>query len=305
VTVYLDVLFAVNLLMNGIVLACMKLCLRERMTWLRWGLASAVGAGLYCLAIFLPLHEKRWIVGIYFVLAAAIMVQIAFAVKGKLKKWAAYVAVQYLTASILGGLMNGILYGLRTEAPAETAFRTVSGAERTWNTETEEFFLTAIAAVFLFFIGYRFLFHRKQKEENRYKVFLRLGQKSATLDALLDTGNSLLEPTSRFPVIIGDMQGVHKLLDEEELEQIREFYQTGNYTGEKKIRLVPYHAVGVDTGILLAYLLDEVVMVREKGEAIHKKGIYLGISPVCICTDKSYQILLHPWVLEEGTQIQK
>ncbi len=54
VVVYLDVLFGINLLMNGMVLACMKLCLREKTTWLRWLIASVMGTACYCIAFFLP-----------------------------------------------------------------------------------------------------------------------------------------------------------------------------------------------------------------------------------------------------------
>lgn len=298
VVVYLDVLFAINLLMNGMVLACMKVCLREKTTWLRWLAASLAGAVLYCIAIFLPFQGKNLLYGGYFILTAAVMVRIAFAVKGRIRTWIAYVVVQYLTAGALGGIMNGIYYALRTESPAKTAL-TAERREGYGEQGTVGFLLTAGAAAFVFYVGNRLLYRRKQKEECRYRVFIRLGEQTGTVKALLDTGNSLTEPVSHAPVIVGDAAGLSELLNEKEQKQIKEFYETGYYESGKKIRLIPYHAVGVRTGILLSYLLDEVVIWKGEGQVIRKKGIYLAVSPIRVSSDGSYQLLLHPDMLNE------
>ena len=116
---------------------------------------------------------------------------------------------------------------------------------------------------------------------------------------MLDTGNSLTEPVSHAPVIVGDVTGLSEFLNEEEQKQIKEFYETGYYENGKKIRLIPYHAVGVSSGILLSYLLDEVVIWKEEGQVIRKKGIYLAVSPIRVSSDGSYQLLLHPGILNE------
>lgn len=295
IVVYLDVLFGINLLMNGIVLACMKLCLREKMTWLWWLIASFIGAVLYCIAFFLPFQGKGMGYSIYFILVAALMVKIAFGVKGW-KKWAAYVALQYLVAGILGGMMNGIYYGIGTEGPAQTVLS--SGMGRGYREPNGVvFFAVALAAGLVFYFGSRFFYRKKQRDNGRYQVFLRLGKQTGTVEALLDTGNSLIEPVSRTPVVVGDLTGLRELFDEKEQEQIKAFYKTGFYKGEGKIRLIPYHAVGVTSGILISFPMDEVVLWKEEEVVIRKKGIYLAISPIGISGDGSYQLLLHPGIL--------
>jgi len=263
VVIYLDVLFAINLLMNGIVLACMKLCLRERTTWLRWILASLTGAVLYCMTIFLPFRGKSiWYKG-YFILVAAIMVRITFMVKENKKKWVAYIAMQYVTAGLLGGIINAIYYGIRTDSPIKTALAVGQG-EAYKKPGLGELLLTAGIAVLIFYFGSRFLYQKKQKDENQYRVFIKLGKQTGTVKALLDTGNSLTEPVSHAPVIVGDTAGLKDLLDEKEQKQIKEFYETGYYESGTKIRLIPYHAVGVKTGILLSYPLMRLLSGRRK-----------------------------------------
>lgn len=295
IIVYLDVLFGINLLMNGIVLACMKLCLREKITWLRWLTASFVGAVLYCIAFFLPLSGKRVGYCVYFILVAAGMVKLAFGVKGW-KKWAAYVALQYIVASVLGGLMNGIYYGMRMEGPAQAALLFETGK---WYKEQKSvgFLAIALAAGLIFYFGNQFFYRKKQRDDGRYQVFLRLGKQTGTVKALMDTGNSLIEPVSHIPVAVGDLTGLGELFDEKEREQIKAFYKTGFYEGEKKVRLIPYHTVGVKSGILISYPIDEVVLWKEEEDVIRKKGIYLAISPIGISGDGSYQLLLHPGIL--------
>ena len=295
VVVYLDVLFGVNLLMNGIVLACMKLCLREKTTWLRWLIASFMGAILYCIAFFSPFQKNHFGYGLYFILVAAVMIKIAFFVKGW-KKWAAYIGAQYVIAGILGGLINGIYYGWRIKTPIQTAW--MAGMGRTYQEpKIIDFLITVFITSFIFYFSSRFFYRKKQRDDGRYQAFLSLGRQTGTVKALLDTGNSLTEPVSHAPVIIGDLTGLRELFDKEEQKQIKEFYKTGFYKGEKKIRLIPYHAVGVKTGILISYLMDEVVLWKEEESIIRKKGVYLAVSPICISSDGSYQLLLHPGVL--------
>ena len=295
IVVYLDVLFGVNLLMNGIVLACMKLFLREKTTWLRCFLASLVGAGLYCIVFFLPFQKNSVGYGVYFILTAALMVKTAFCVK-KWRKWAAYIGIQYGIASVLVGLMNGIYYGLRTEESLQSVFFAGIGREYQ-RFGTAEFLVTAFFAGLIFYFGSRAIFHKKQRDDGRYQVFLRLEKQTGTVKALLDTGNSLVEPVSHAPVVVGDLTGLSELFDREEQEQIKAFYRTGSYKGERKIRLIPYHAVGVTSGILISYPIDEVVLCKEEEPIIRKKGIYLAVSPIGISGDGSYQLLLHPGIL--------
>ncbi len=295
VVVYLDVLFGVNLLMNGMVLACMKLFLREKTTWVRWFLASLAGAGLYCMVFFLPFRKNGAEYGVYFILTAAIMIKIAFCVK-KWRKWAAYIGIQYGIASVLGGLMNGIYYGIHSQEPWQSAF--FAGVGRGYQGfGTAGFFITAFFAGLIFYFGSKAIFYKRQKDDGRYQVFLRLEKQTGTMKALLDTGNSLVEPVSHAPVIVGDLAGLSELFDREEQEQIKAFYKTGSYKGERKIRLIPYHAVGVTSGILISYPIDEVVLCKEEEPIIRKKGIYLAVSPIGISGDGSYQLLLHPGIL--------
>ena len=273
----------------------MKLCLREKTTWLRWLTASFMGAVLYCVAFFLPFQENRLGYGIYFILVAAIMVKIFFPVK-KWRKWAAYIVLQYSIAGILGGLINGIYYGLQSKTPIQTAWEAGIGTN-TQSPKMVYFFLMALLAGILFFIGSRYFYRKKQKDDGRYRAFLKLGKQTGTVKALLDTGNSLIEPVSHAPVLVGDITGLRELFDREEQEQIKVFYRTGSYEGERKIRLIPYHAVGVKTGILISYPIDEVVLWKEEEPIIRKKGIYLAVSPICVSGDGSYQLLLHPDIL--------
>lgn len=272
----------------------MKLCLREKTTWLRWLIASLMGAVLYCIAFFLPFLKNGLGSGIYFILVAAIMVRILFQIR-EWKKWIGYLFLQYSIAGILGGLINGFYYGLKANTPIQAVWKGVQGGYQ--KPKFFSFLIMALLAGVTFYIGNRYFYRKRQREDGRYRVFLRLGKQTGTIKALLDTGNSLMEPVSHSPVLVGDLTGLQELFDREEQEQIKGFYKTGFYKGERKIRLIPYHAVGVKTGILISYPIDEVVLFKEEEPMIRKKGIYLAVSPICVSGDGSYQLLLHPGIL--------
>lgn len=265
--------------MNAVVLSCMRLCLREERSWRKELIAAFLGALFYCILFFLPFWGNRVLCGVYFLAISMGMVAIAFPVFGKPRKWIFYVAVQYLTAGAISGVMNLFFYGGKTGSMAGFLFAVVTA----WN---------VIRFATCLFYG------KKQMEENCYQVTITLNGKTKTVSALLDTGNSLIEPFSHAFVAVGDREGLKELFDCEEQKEIEQFYKTGDFEIKKKIRLIPYRAVGVRTGILISYPADEFV-IQTNGEEIKKKGVYLAVSPVKISSDGSYELLLHPGLLRK------
>lgn len=91
--------------------------------------------------------------------------------------------------------------------------------------------------------------------------------RSVTLTALRDTGNSLRDPISGAPAIIAREEELLPLLEAElcaELEKtsglpseqrLERLWQSGRGSGFK---LLPYSAVGVQSGFLLAFKVDKV-----------------------------------------------
>ncbi len=86
------------------------------------------------------------------------------------------------------------------------------------------------------------------------KLEIALGERSASVTALRDTGNTLRDPITGQPVLVADRKILKQLLpDLPEGQNPSEFVrQVGVRHPELRFRLVPYRAVGTDHGLLPA-----------------------------------------------------
>ena len=88
-------------------------------------------------------------------------------------------------------------------------------------------------------------------------VWIRHGDRTVNLTALLDTGNRLRDPISGLPVLVADSRTAMELLclSESELLHPVEIISRGKHMG---LRLIPYCAVGQPSGMLLGLQVDEM-----------------------------------------------
>lgn len=121
--------------------------------------------------------------------------------------------------------------------------------------------------------------------EGLCRAVLRRGGERAETVALIDSGNSLIEPISGKPVCVAD----------------RELYDRLWQGEEAGFRAVPYHSVGRKRGILRAYLLPEL-SVEAGGMEIRLADVYIAVADEGIggADDKSVKMIIHPGLLMEG-----
>lgn len=122
---------------------------------------------------------------------------------------------------------------------------------------------------------------RNRVKRNVCKVVL-FGEEKITVEALLDTGNSLVEPISGKPVAV---------LDKAVFEQL---YNEGKFPG---FRAIPYHSIGKQNGILPGYLLNRILVETEESTKEYKE-IYVGVSEDIISESSTYKMILNPKLLE-------
>ena len=66
----------------------------------------------------------------------------------------------------------------------------------------------------------------------------------------------------------------------------------------EKFRVIPFHALGTDKGILNGYEMDYLKIERKDGEINIDKPI-IAISNESVSGRKKYQMILHPELLRE------
>lgn len=170
----------------------------------------------------------------------------------------------YVTIFILGGAMIGI-----ESIGGRTYMHPIS-----WG-------VMVVLLVFLI----EMIFLRIKVKSDIYQVILTIaGSKQCFVTALSDSGNGLEEPISRTPVSIVE-------------EKVIRAYKDG--LKADKFRIVPFHSIGKEQGVLEAYFIEKMEIIKE-GENRVILNPMIAITKDGISTGGNYQMILHPALLEQG-----
>lgn len=123
-----------------------------------------------------------------------------------------------------------------------------------------------------------------------YPVVLFCDGKGYSMKALMDTGNSLMEPISKKCVCL-----VGKEYFEEQWVKEGEWKEFP----PQRFRVIPYHAVGTENGILSGYEMDLLIIYTDERKVEIQKPM-IGISEHAIGSADTYQMILQPELLSEG-----
>lgn len=278
--VYIDSLFLLNLIVNYLLLLATAKLAGEILHRWRLGLGAALGA-LYAAAVFFP--------GMGFLLhplcklaSAVLMLLVGFGGSRRLLRvtlvffgLSCAFGGGILAIGLIGGrglsLRNGILYSAM---------------------DLRIILLSAAAC----YVVLTLVFQRTAKHEQREltPAVLTLGERRVALTALVDTGNTLTDPATGRPVMVAEWEKLAALLPEGvKLDQddfrdpVAAMEHLSGNAERSRFRLLPYQAVGVECGMLLALRLDRVqVGTKDHG------GILVALSPNRLSDGGGYSALI-------------
>lgn len=280
--IYIDTLFLLNLIMNYLLLLVTAKIAGETFSRIRLLLAAIVGAA-YAVAVFLPGLGFLTAVASKLVVAAA-MVLVAFRrSKAVIRLTLVFFGISFAFAGCVlalyfftgqGSLHNGVPY-----VPVNM----------------KVLLLSAAACYLLLSLTFRRTARHGAGKRDLTEVEIRRGSRTVRLTALLDTGNTLADPVSNQPVVVAEAEAVRALiptellsvLGEESLKRPVEAMENLALLGAaRQFRLIPYRAVGVDCGMLLALRADELKL---NGEA--RGGALVALSPTRLSDGGAYRAL--------------
>ena len=122
----------------------------------------------------------------------------------------------------------------------------------------------------------------KTADKNMCKAVIQSSGTKTTIVALVDTGNSLVEPISKKPVSIVEEEILAKITLENPLF----------------LRAIPYRSVGCESGTLYGVEIPEIRIFMENTSYVAKNIICAG-APHKLSTKGAYQMILHPALLTE------
>lgn len=269
-TIYLDMVFFINLLYQLGILYITNRLFRMKGKILRMTAASALGSVCYCLMLVMGLPVMKFPVNL-----------LAGVVLGVFSAVAAFYPVA--RKKLMGVLLCESVLSL-----------CLSGILDLWGEGAKGGYLMLTSAAALVFLGLFcikmkcLLLERIQEEKSILRVRLYHKGRMADTYGLVDTGNGLVDPISKEPVIIIQKSLSEKLL----LKEV---------VGEQKgYRVIPYGSIGRKKGILEAFRIDSLEILKErengKDEAVIREKVLCAVYEENY-SNNAYEVILTPLLL--------
>lgn len=265
VVIYLDVLFVINFVFNyiGLLLTKLVACIQVK----RWKIIVAATISSV-IQLYLTISRTCLIGSRYIVsnlILEIIVIWIVFG-KMKIKKYITFICLHTGVVLLMGGLICTIYDKFLAYQKEDISIM--------------EVLLIAILTFVIIKYTLPIILRNIYYKERIYETILSLKGKEIRLKALLDTGNSLTEPTTGKRVTIVEKKTISSFND----------------LRIDKIYVIPYKSLGKDDGILYGIEVDKLIVKYENYEKINENAI-IAIYNGSLSRDGRYNAILHGEIL--------
>ncbi|NMA64966.1 MAG: sigma-E processing peptidase SpoIIGA, partial [Clostridiaceae bacterium] len=252
--VYADLLFIENILANCLILKLASIISGCNLKLTRTLMAASLGAIYAVLATVFPKIPILNAI-ITKIAISALMVVIAFKTRNTsefLKRWGMLLLTAFLLAGCTIALSNILEGGVITYGGL--MYISPQGTLKAF------LFSVGLCIVLIRPIG-KILSGKVLREGSIVPVFIRLGERSVRFNALVDTGNSLTDPITGYPVLVVEADTVKAILPPEiynsvisnDIKVHSRFINERDESWLKRIHLIPYKSIGRENGILTGF----------------------------------------------------
>ena len=265
--VYLDVLFLLNLVVDYLLLLADARITGEPFSRLRLGGGAILGAS-YAAVIFLPGFD--WLSHpVCKISAGAAMVLLAF---GASRRLARLTLVFFAVSAALGG----VILALQLLGPGGL---TLENGVLYTGFDLRLLLVTVILTYVALSLVFRRTVHHGGARRDLCNGKIYLDGQCVPITVLLDTGNTLTDPVRNQPVMVVEGRLLQHLLPEaiDPGDPIGSLEYLEDHLWSGKFSLLPYRAVGVESGMLLAVRSERVVV---NGREWNRLPVALSPTPV-------------------------
>lgn len=252
---YVDVLFLVNFMMDYLLLLLVRKMLSCSATHGNICLGAVVGSFCTCIVVILPIPHAFIKFIMFHMFVNTFMIRVGLKIKC-IKESIKALVMLYIGAFLLGGVLEYFYQYVKIGSL---------------------FFAIAIAGYYIVLGIWNFISHIQRTKQYKCQVDLYVAGREYHVQGMVDTGNGLRDPITNQPVSILDKKTLYNILKNEKID---------------KIRYIPYHSIGKQSGVLPVLRLDKMCIHREKEWWIEKPLI--GISEEEISLGGEYQMILNP-----------
>jgi len=258
-TIYLDLVFLLNLFFDFILLLTVNNTLKRNADLKRLFLSALIGSTTI-FTLFFPFNT--FLLFLFKILLSFLMCVVSFGLKDK-KYTIQNMSYFYMTSTVLGGFLYFLNLNLgESQEGLVFTYQTIS---------IPYVFLVIVSPIMLY------VYFKQRQNVNEYSHYYNvtitfLNGESKTFSAFLDTGNKLVDPISKKKVI---------LVNEKKMEEI-----------PKKVYYVPYNSLN-HHGIMECFKVDSISINGKSS-----KNYLVGISKGDLLRD-GVDCVLNSYCLEE------
>lgn len=289
-TVYIDVVFLENLILNVIILYATSLIAKMNLKIIRTLISASIGS-IYAIMYYI------FQIGLYsniifkFILSV-IMIYVAFNPK-EFKTLLKVLILFYLTSFVFGGASLSVIY--LVNAQRINIQNGMIIGKYTMNT-----ILTGIIIAFIVIvIAFKIIKSKISKNDLFCDIRFKINNKEIKTKAMLDTGNLLKEPITNIPVVVAEHKLLYDVIPNEILDNIENILggDLENISDEvkndyiSKLKVIPFTSLGKQNGILLGIKADELIVEEMNGEKKIDKVI-IGIYNKELSKKRTYSALI-------------
>src|SRR5690625_324073 len=147
----------------------------------------------------------------------------------------------------------------------------------------------------------------KIKYDQLYQVTLTLNGQSFQTTGYLDSGNHLIDPITRRPVVLCDAPFLRNFFSDEDWDDLLQSIVNDDYALlpsvlQHRIFIVPFQGVGGETSYLYT-IKPEAMTIYYEEKIIETSHVLIGIQMNTLTEDQHYHCLLHPQLIHFSKEI--
>lgn len=274
ITIYADVLFTTNFVINYILLYITSLLSGGKHSGLRLTLAASAGA-VYAVCMFMPMFSLAFSVVGKLTLSLVICA-IAFGC-APIKRYIKRLGFFYAVSLLCGGIVTALASTEGGSAPL------INNGIIYFNTNI--FTIITASVITYWVIRFTYGVYRRYATRNLCRMTVCKNGRAVVLNVLIDTGNMLWDPMSGGSVIVAEKNAVRALIPESKKED--DIFDIAHHISD--VRLIPYKTIDTDNGLLVGFKPDKIYC-----SAPLKDDVIIGISSKKLGNDGEYNALAGP-----------
>lgn len=297
--VYGDVILLENLVMNYLILWSTARLARYKHSRMKLFIASLLGS-VYAVISYFP--EYSYFYSVFMKILFSILIVTMAYTPEHIHILLKLTGIFYIVSFIFGGAAFGLFYfvnGLEL---------TRNGVSFIGDFPVKILVVAVIAAYFTVRLSWDYIQHRIKRERIVLRIEMLFDKRQLSLDALVDTGNSLRDPLTNVPVVITEYEKVKELLPDEiqkifelcgenDLNAIAEIMAVSKWAS--RFRLIPYKSLGRENGMLIGFKPDMITIFDEERK-VQFSNIVIAIYRKKLSRDGEYSALIYPEMLKEN-----